>query len=362
MSHIFNHPDFQKLQFKFYTHQNKKVILLIFPYNPTFHNELKIYLKSMKWSRTLNAWYVPNNTLYRNLLNIPHPQIGDNYIPKLFEINKNEFVKFRNVLYLKAYSHNTIATYLTEFAQLLLLLKNYPVYNLTANRINDYLLYCIHKEKLSEALIHSRINAIKAYFKYVQNSSIQLQTIVRPKKIKQLPKVFSKPDLNRIFNATLNIKHELLLKLVYGMGLRVSEIVRLKIEHVDLQRLSVLIVNAKGKKDRYVNFPTTVTNLYNDYLKLYQPHIYLFNGPQNSQYSVRSAQNVFKNALNRAKIYRNVGIHSLRHSFATHLLEAGVDIVFIQKLMGHKNVKTTEIYAQITSKQLANIQSPLDDF
>lgn len=182
------------------------------------------------------------------------------------------------------------------------------------------------------------------------------------KKIKQLPKVFSKPDLNRIFNATLNIKHELLLKLVYGMGLRVSEIVRLKIEHVDLQRLSVLIVNAKGKKDRYVNFPTTVTNLYNDYLKLYQPYIYLFNGPQNSQYSVRSAQNVFKNALNRAKIYRNVGIHSLRHSFATHLLEAGVDIVFIQKLMGHKNVKTTEIYAQITSKQLANIQSPLDDF
>lgn len=182
------------------------------------------------------------------------------------------------------------------------------------------------------------------------------------KKIKQLPKVFSKPDLNRIFNATLNIKHELLLKLVYGMGLRVSEIVRLKIEHVDLQRLSVLIVNAKGKKDRYVNFPTTVTNLYNDYLKLYQPHIYLFNGPQNSQYSVRSAQNVFKNALNRAKIYRNVGIHSLRHSFATHLLEAGVDIVLIQKLMGHKNVKTTEIYAQITSKQLASIQSPLDDF
>lgn len=362
MTHIFNQPEWNNVQFNFLKHRNVNVITLSFPYNPKFLLLLKQYLKNIKWSRSIKAWYVPDNKHYRSLLNLPLPQIGDNYLPKLFDVNRNEFIKFRNVLTLKAYAPATLATYLTEFAQLLLVLKNYPVYNLSPQRINDYLLFCIHKEKLSEALIHSRINAIKAYFKHVHNQPIDLNTIIRPKKISQLPKVLSKTELTRIFNATQNVKHLLLLKLTYGMGLRVSEIVNLKIEHVYLDRLSVLILNSKGKKDRYLNFPESIISLYNDYLRLYQPQTFLFHGAHNSQYSIRSAQNVFKNAMNKANIHRNLGIHSLRHSFATHLLEAGVDMVIIQKLLGHKNVKTTEIYAQVTNNQLAKIKSPLDNF
>lgn len=351
----------EKCSFEEIMHRNQKVILCKFPYDHKLIKAFRSEFPSAKWSRSFQAWYLPNNNLYRKRLGLKLPELGDNWLPKLYEHNKNEFIKFRNALTQKAFSKNTINTYLSEFAQLLIILKNYPVNELTADRLNSYFLYCIKTLKHSEAQVYSRMNAVKSYFKLVLNREAVFDNIIRPKSKKQLPTVLSKQEVKRIFDTTKNLKHLLILKIAYGMGLRVSEIVNLKIENIDLERKQVHIVSAKGKKDRYVHFPKSLELLFKDYLKSYQPVDYLFNGQFSNQYSIRSAQAVFKNAMKKAGISKTIGIHGLRHSYATHLLESGVDMVFIQKLLGHKNVKTTEIYAQVSNKMLTKVQSPLDD-
>lgn len=343
-------------------HRNNKVILCYFPYNPPLIKEFRKAFPSAKWSSSLQAWYLPNTTLYRKRLNLSLPEIGDSLLPLLYEHNKSEFIKFRNALTQKVYSPNTIQTYLNEFAQLLIILKNYPVNLLNADRLNAYFLYCIKKLKHSEAQVYSRMNAVKAYFKLVLNQESVFDSIIRPKAPKHLPRVLSKQEIQKIFNATSNFKHLLILKMAYGMGLRVSELIAVKIADVNLDRMQVLIVSSKGKKDRYVPFPHSIVSLYLDYLKSYQPSLYVFEGGFSNQYSIRSAQNVFKNAMTKANIHKDIGIHGLRHSYATHLLEAGTDMSFIQKLLGHNHIKTTEIYAKVSSKLLSKIQSPLDSF
>jgi site-specific recombinase XerD len=145
------------------------------------------------------------------------------------------------------------------------------------------------------------------------------------------------------------------------MGLRVSEVVKLKIVDIDSGRMLVHIEAAKGKVDRYVTLPSTILDDLRSYYRAYRPKIYLFEGQFGGQYAIRRVQSVFKNAMRRAKINKSVGIHGLRHSYATHLLECGTDMFFIQKLLGHKNIKTTETYAKVSNRQLGRIKSPLDD-
>jgi integrase/recombinase XerD len=142
--------------------------------------------------------------------------------------------------------------------------------------------------------------------------------------------------------------------------LRVSEIINLKVEDIDSQSMRVFIARAKGKKDRYANLPESILNQLREYYTEYKPQKYLFEGQYGGQYSSRSAQQVFKNAMQKAGIHRSLSIHSLRHSFATHLLENGTDIRFIQELLGHKDIKTTLIYTQVTDRSIKKIVSPLD--
>ena len=238
-----------------------------------------------------------------------------------------------------------------------------PVNTLTTERLRSYFLYCTTKLKLSENIIHIRLNAIKFYFEQVlKHEKIFFEEIPRPKKKSSLPKVLSKTDIAKIFAQIENPKHLLMLKLCYGMGLRVSEIVNLKISNVDSRRMFVHIEAAKGKKDRYVTLPSSVLDDLRSYYRTYRPKVYLFEGQYGGQYAVRTAQAVFKSAMQKAKINKQIGIHGLRHSYATHLLECGTDMVFIQKLLGHKDIKTTEIYAKVSNRQLGKVKSPLDDF
>jgi site-specific recombinase XerD len=206
------------------------------------------------------------------------------------------------------------------------------------------------------------LNAIKFYFEQVlRREKFFFEEIPRPQKRMILPKVLSKEDITRIFVHVDNPKHLLMLKLCYGMGLRVSEIVNLKITNIDSKRMLVHIENAKGKKDRYVALPSSILDNLRKYYHTYRPKTYLFEGQYGGQYAIRSIQNVFKNAMEKAKINKTVGIHGLRHSYATHLMESGTDMTFIQKLLGHSNIKTTEIYAKVGIRQLGNVKSPLDD-
>ena len=293
---------------------------------------------------------------------VPKTEIGKAVMSKICPVNIAALERMCEQLVLKGYSPNTIKSYSVEFAQLLYLIKEVPVDSLTPERLRAYILYCLNELKLSENTIHSRLNALKFYFEQVLNQDkIFFDSIPRPKKKSQLPEVISKKDIAKIFSCVTNPKHLLMLKLCYGMGLRVSEIVKLKVKNIDSQRMLVHIEAAKGKIDRYVALPTSILDDLRSYYLAMRPKDFLFEGENGGQYSIRSAQLVFQNAKEKAKINKSVGIHGLRHSYATHLLESGTDMVFIQKLLGHKDIKTTEIYARVSTRHIGNIKSPLDD-
>lgn len=188
--------------------------------------------------------------------------------------------------------------------------------------------------------------------------------IPRPKKPLLLPKLLHEGELRKLFNALTNKKHKAMLFTAYSAGLRVSEIVNLKIADIDSRRMQIFIRRAKGKKDRYVCLSPVLLDILRSYIQQYRPRpaIYLFESEQTgSAYPVRTVQQIFSNAKDKAGITKEVGIHSLRHSFATHLLDKGVDIRYIKDLLGHFNIKTTERYLHVSRQKLVNIVSPLDD-
>jgi len=344
-------------------HHEKSVIFVHFSYNTLWQRELREKFPAAKWSVSKKCWYLPDINAIRNEIGMaPKTEAGKTVLSRIDTANRAALKRMHETLVLKAYSPNTIRTYCTEFAQLLYLLKDMHVDTLTPERLRSYFLYCATRLKLSENIIHSRINAIKFYFEQVlHHEKLFFVEIPRPKKASLLPKVLSKKDISKIFSKVDNLKHQLMLKLCYGMGLRVSEIVNLKVTNIDSRRMLVHIEGAKGKKDRYVTLPSSILDDLRDYYRTYRPATYLFEGLYGGQYAVRSVQAVFKDAMKKAKINKTVGIHGLRHSYATHLLECGTDMVFIQKLLGHKDIKTTEIYAKVSNRQLGNIKSPLDD-
>lgn len=298
--------------------------------------------------------------IYKELGFQPKPPIGKQVLSRIAPINQPALQRLDEQLILKGYSINTRRVYITELAQLLYLLGSLPADELTTEKIRSYLLYCHKQLKLSENQIHSRLNAIKFYFEQVLGREKMFVDVPRPQKPSSLPKVFSTKEIKKLFAACENPKHQLMLQLCYGMGLRVSEVVALRIEHIDTTRMQVLIAGAKGKKDRYVNLPASVLEALREYYRSYSPADYLFEGQYGGAYSVRSVQAVFKRAMKKAGIRKSVGVHSLRHSYATHLHEYGTDISFIQKLLGHNDLKTTLIYTQVSNTKALQIQSPLD--
>jgi len=355
--------NYQNYQFSTGKHRDKTVIFVHFPYNSIWLKELKEKFPTAKWSATKKRWYLPKTNAISTEIGLAQKtEDGKNIVNQIHPINQAALKRMHELLLLKAYSPNTIKTYCNEFLQLLYLLNDTPVDSLTPERLRSYILYCVTKLKLSENLIHSRLNAIKFYFEQVLHREKFFIEIPRPQKKSSLPKVMSKSDIAKVFTHVHNLKHLVMLKLCYGMGLRVSEIINLKISDIDSSRMLVHIVAAKGKRDRYVTLPSSVLDNLRNYYKTYRPKMYLFEGQYGGQYAIRSVQAVFKNAMQKAKINKSVGIHGLRHSYATHLLECGTDMFFIQKLLGHKDIKTTEIYAKVSARQLGNVKSPLDDF
>ena len=196
------------------------------------------------------------------------------------------------------------------------------------------------------------IEEAKRFLEVAQTGVIDMIPMVKKSKGKLDQFVVNDPVVKRVYAKVIA---DFIKK-----SLRVSEIINLKLAHIDIDRMQVLIACSKGKKDRYVNFPQSLIQLYHDYLKMYQPSIHLFEGQFAEKYTTRSAQAVFKNAMTTAGISKTVGIHGLRHSYATHLLEAGTDMVFIQKLLGHSQIKTTEIYAKVSNRIISQVKSPLD--
>lgn len=350
----------EEVKFEFGLHRDKAVIFIHFNYDAALVERVK-KLTGVRWSQSQKAWYVRDTEQYRQKFGLIPKPIGVGALPKIDPANHAAFSAYIETLQLKAYSKSTINTYRNEFTQLLLTLKSHRVEDLTPDRLRSYFLYCINTLNLSENTLHSRINAVKFYFEQVLKREKFFFEIPRPKKPSILPKAIHTADIKKLLDATHNLKHNTMLKLCYGMGLRVSEIVNLKITDVDSKNMQVFIERAKGKKDRYVNLPQTILEQLRAYFREYKPQKYLFEGQYGDQYSTRSAQKVFAEAMKKAKINKKVGIHGLRHSFATHLLEAGTDIAFIQELLGHKDIKTTLRYTHVSKQSIQKIKSPLDN-
>lgn len=300
-----------------------------------------------------------------DILPKPLPTVKPVVTPhKLNKENTEALQQFTRQLHLKAYSPSTIRTYTNEFTQFLNTIKVKAAAEFSVSRLKDYFQYCYTILHLSENTLHSRINAMKFYYEQVLGREKFFWEIPRPKKPLLLPKLLNEDELRKLFNALSNKKHKAMLFTAYSAGLRVSEVVNLKIADIDSQRMQIFIERAKGKKDRYVNLSPILLDILRKYLLDYKPRpkIYLFESEQTLEgYPTRTVQQIFANAKKKAGIKKEVGIHSLRHSFATHLLDKGTDIKYIKDLLGHFNIKTTERYLHVSKQQLINIVSPLDD-
>ena len=276
-------------------------------------------------------------------------------------INFAALTKMRQQLQLKGYSLATQRTYLNEMSCFLKMIKNHNADDFSTQRVKDYLQYCYVQLQLSESTLHSRMNALKFYYEQVLKKEQFFFEIPRPKKQFILPKVISREKIIKSLFAIQNIKHKTILLLAYSAGLRISEVVQLKIENIDSHRMLIFVERAKGKKDRVVPLSKTILELLRHYYKTYKPKKWLFEGQEKGMhYSVRSAQIIFKEACKNEDFPVKISFHSLRHSYATHLLDDGTDIKYIQNLLGHNDIKTTLRYLHVTNNDIGKIESPLD--
>ncbi len=268
--------------------------------------------------------------------------------------------KYLELLTLKRYSPRTISVYTHCFNLFLDYFKGRDINVVSKDEVLQFLINETNKG-ISPSFQNQLINAIKFYYEKVIGRKPEFYDLPRPKKEHKLPLVLSEEEVLSIFRQVDNVKHKCILFLLYSGGLRLSEITNLKIGDIDSKRNLIFIHGGKGKKDRTTLLSHTLLELLRSYYKEYRPKEYLFEGQGGGQYSPRSVQNIFKRALKSSGIKKPATVHTLRHSFATHLLERGTDLRYIQELLGHADSKTTEIYTHVTKRGLDKIVSPLDN-
>lgn len=260
---------------------------------------------------------------------------------------------------LKGYSESTIATYIQSIISLSKHFNLSPDL-ITIEQIRDYIQYCLTERKLSKAWLNQTISALKILHVQVLKREWSHIDLPRPRRERRLPVVFSRDEVKRILNIHRNLKHRAFLMLTYSAGLRISEVCNLKPSDIDSSRMLVRVVQGKGQKDRYSILSPLALEALRLYWKAYKPKQWLFEGYDHSKIAVSSARSLFKKALKKADIKKDVGIHTLRHSFATHLLEQGVSLPIIQQLLGHKSLRTTSGYLHVQQYSINAVKSPVD--
>lgn len=268
--------------------------------------------------------------------------------------------QMRMDLELKNLSPRTRSCYLTWMRSFALHFHRAPD-ELGEQEIRDYLHYLIQEKKASQSGISQAYSALKFFYETTLKRDWNGFRIPRVQMGKKLPVVLSQQEIQAIFSATRNLKHRAVLMTIYSAGLRVSEVVHLKVSDIDSQRMTIRVQQGKGQKDRYTLLSQRTLEVLRAYWKEYRPSGWLFPGkPETEPLSVSSVQRVFEKVLLRARIKKPASVHTLRHSFATHLLEAGTDLYHIQRLLGHTSPKTTAIYLHLSRKNLGDLTSPLD--
>ncbi|WP_369048993.1 site-specific tyrosine recombinase/integron integrase [Tenacibaculum sp. UWU-22] len=273
---------------------------------------------------------------------------------------ENEIKTFVKMLTIQNYAKQTIASYQYSVKQFLKAFKKYKIDAIMPLNISNYLHHLITSQNISVSTQKMTLAAIGKFFELNYNTILPLKSLYPKRKEKQLPKSLSKNEIQRLISVTENIKHKCIIMLLYSSGLRISELLNLKISDIDSNNMIIHIYKSKGNKDRKVMLSETALQRLRTYYKAYKPVKYLFEGYNNTKYSASSVQKMVKRMAFIANINKYVTPHILRHSFATHLIENGTDIRYVQELLGHHSIKTTQIYTHITDITKSKIKSPLD--
>ena len=343
-----------KWEAKIIKHKDESRIAVLFEKDTDLIARIK-QVEGSRWSQQRKVWHLPDTDENRIRFKLA---LISSFLPSEEGIVQIE--KFKQWMRSKRYSESTITTYSEALKSFLVFYREKVIAEITNEDVIKYNNEYILKNKLSASYQNQIINALKLFFKIIQNTKIVLEELHRPKNAKTLPNVLSKEETFKLIEVTTNLKHKTLLALIYSAGLRISEAINMKITDIDSQRMLIHVKNAKGKKDRYTLLSTKVLGLLKEYYTIYKPTKFLFEGQFGAQYSSRSAQAVLHESARKAGITKQISLHTLRHSFATHLLESGTDLRYIQDLLGHSSPKTTMIYTHVSSTSLKNIINPFD--
>lgn len=261
---------------------------------------------------------------------------------------------------MQRYADRSIKTYASHLAYFLKVSSKLKTEDITQKQLEDFIIWLVEKKNVGQSYQKAMIATITKFYKEIFQRNINLKHLYPKRKENKLPKFLTKEEVKKILAATENLKHKAILTTIYSCGLRLSEVLELKIADIKTRENLLLVRQAKGKKDRVVMLSPLLLELLRTYYKTYKPKTYLFEGQEGEKYSERSVQQILKNALIKASIISPASVHTLRHSYATHLLENGTDIRIIKELLGHNNIKTTEIYTHITDVSRTRVKSPLD--
>lgn len=259
------------------------------------------------------------------------------------------------------YSERTLKAYKALFEEFINFYHKFEIGRIDESMITAFLRYLVIERKVSTSYQNQAINSIKFYYERVLGGQRKVYLVERPRSEKTLPVVLNEKEIGDLLNSTENIKHKAILMLAYSAGLRLSELINVKLTDIDSKRMQIRIEQSKGKKDRYSILSVKMLEILRAYFKIYKPGVWLFEGANKGQYSTASIQSIIKDSVRKSGIKKKVSMHTLRHSFATHLLENGTDLRYIQSLLGHESSKTTEIYTHVTTKGFDQIKSPLDN-
>ena len=351
------------------THRKQSRILIKFKYNEV----LIVLMRSLKnafWSATLKCWCIEDTAENLNLIvvllknkaviNSEHLQKKNLYKRQLNEIQKTLLNNFFIYLRGKRYRKSTIDTYVFFVADFIAFHTKKDLNSLDSRSVEEYIEVIFIKRKYAISSQRQFISALKLFIIFYPETMINDLELARPKRSKKLPNVLAPEDIVTILQVTKNLKHRAIIALLYSSGLRVGEVTALELSHIDIVRNQLKVVSGKGRKDRFVVLAQTFLPLLNNYLITYKPHFYFIEGPNKKRYSESSIRKFLHNSVALAGIKKHVTPHTLRHSYATHLLENGVSLRHIQELLGHSKPETTMIYTHIAKKDLLEIQSPLD--
>ncbi len=371
-------PKLPEIKLHHLKHRGRWQIRLDFPYNEELIAIAR--RRGCKWSATHRSWYIENSK--ENLDNLFKAFKGKAYLnieplrkkrvaltddakqnkSKQAErsIKKELPEAYIQKLEGRRYSSSTRKSYSGHFRGFINFYPDKKPEDISEEEIKAYLLHLVNKKKISISTQNSVINSIKFFYEQVLGQNRKKYWIDRPRKEKKLPLIIGKDDVKRMIASTENLKHRCIIALLYSSGLRRSEVINLRKQDIDLERMQIFVRGGKGKKDRVTLLGQEMCALLKEYYKEFKPNYWVFEGPNRSKYSAESVRMVVKQAGEKAKISQPVTPHMLRHSFATHLMEEGTDTRYIQKLLGHSKLETTAIYTHVSNYSLAKVKSPLD--